>query len=245
MKAQPKVVGEIVPKKRPKTHRRRTGIELLASDSDNRMALRVVSDATTPEAQGQLDAAMNVDPVVRAASSTRGILRCESNGGPGINELVAEIDKQADAVRAGDMSRVEEMLLAQAHTLDGLFNALAGRAMLNMAQYPDAFERYMRLALKGQTQCRATLETLALVKNPPNVAFVRQANIGQAVQVNNGDPASRARELSQIPTNKLLGPIDGERLDLRATEAAGRSDQGLEAVGSVHGAQDRGRESRR
>ena len=31
----------------------------------------------------------------------------------------------------------------------------------------DKRDRYMRLALKAQAQCRATLETLATVKNPP------------------------------------------------------------------------------
>ena len=43
----------------------------------------------------------------------------------------------------------------------------------------------MRLALKAQGQCRATLETLATIKNPP-VVFARQANIAQGPQqVNN------------------------------------------------------------
>jgi hypothetical protein len=36
----------------------------------------------------------------------------------------------------------------------------------------------MRLALKAQSQCRATLETLAQIKNPP-VVLARQANIAQ------------------------------------------------------------------
>jgi hypothetical protein len=34
----------------------------------------------------------------------------------------------------------------------------------------------MRLALRAQGQCRATLETLAVMKSPPTV-FARQANI--------------------------------------------------------------------
>ena len=34
----------------------------------------------------------------------------------------------------------------------------------------------MRLALKTQSQCRATVETLAALKNPPLV-FAKQANI--------------------------------------------------------------------
>jgi hypothetical protein len=35
---------------------------------------------------------------------------------------------------------------------------------------------YLRLGLKAQSQCRATLETLAAIKNPRPVAFVQQAN---------------------------------------------------------------------
>jgi hypothetical protein len=36
----------------------------------------------------------------------------------------------------------------------------------------------MRLALKAQSQCRATLETLALINNVP-VVFARQANVSR------------------------------------------------------------------
>jgi hypothetical protein len=39
----------------------------------------------------------------------------------------------------------------------------------------------MRMALKAQAQCRATLETLATIKNP-SVVFARQANIAQGPQ---------------------------------------------------------------
>ncbi len=44
----------------------------------------------------------------------------------------------------------------------------------------------MRLALKAQNQTRTTLQTLAELKAPKQIAFVRQANIGNQVQVNNG-----------------------------------------------------------
>lgn len=43
------------------------------------------------------------------------------------------------------------------------------------------------MALKAQAQCRATLETLAEIKNPQPTAFLRQANIAYGPQqVNNG-----------------------------------------------------------
>jgi hypothetical protein len=69
--------------------------------------------------------------------------------------------------------------------VDAIFASLARRAQMNMGEYMNAVDRYMRLALKAQGQCRATLETLAAIKNPP-VVFAKQANIAQGPQqVNN------------------------------------------------------------
>ena len=65
-------------------------------------------------------------------------------------------------------------------------------------------ETYMRMALKAQSQCRATLKTLANIKNPP-VVFARQANIAQGPQqVNNGmmpagEPRAGPRENENAP----------------------------------------------
>ncbi len=104
---------------------------------------------------------------------------------------------QTKAVTDGDLGRGEAMLTAQAHVLDAVFNNLARRA--NKAEYMDNFDRYLKLALRAQSQCRATWETLATMKNPPMMGYVRQANIAHGPQqVNNaaataGDP-SRARE---------------------------------------------------
>ena len=48
----------------------------------------------------------------------------------------------------------------------------------------------MRLSLKAQGQCRATLETLAVIKNPP--VFAHQANIAHGPQqVNNTRPTAK------------------------------------------------------
>jgi hypothetical protein len=63
----------------------------------------------------------------------------------------------------------------------------------------------MRLALRAQGQCRATLETLAAIKNPP-VVFARQANInnGGQQQVNNA-PAPTDTPASSQPGAILNG----------------------------------------
>lgn len=47
----------------------------------------------------------------------------------------------------------------------------------------DNMDKFFRLALKAQNQIRATLQTLAELKAPKQVAFVKQANIGNQVQV--------------------------------------------------------------
>ena len=154
--------------------------------------------------------------------------------------LIEELAVQAKAVNDGDLKRAEAMLTIQAHTLDSIFNNLAQKAI--NAEYMDKLDRYLRLALKAQSQCRATLETLAAVKNPQPVAFVQQANIAHGPQqVNNAAAAeaSRAGKFENQP-NKVLEHQHGERLDFGAAGAASGANPTLEAVGTVHRPQDAG-----
>ena len=129
------------------------------------------------------------------------------------------------------------MLVAQAHTLDALFNRLTRFAVGYLTQ-PEVVGAYLKLALKSQSQCRATVETLAEMKNPKPVNYVQQANIGQNVQVNNGDPAT-AREKSENEQSKLLGECDGEWLDTGTTGTAIGGDPALAAVGKIDRTEDR------
>ena len=148
-----------------------------------------------------------IRPTLRSAMTIAALDKCV--GEIDLTSLVEKLKDQVSAVQGGDMGRSEEMLITQAHTLDMLFHQLVYRSARNGdAGYLGAAETYMRLALRTQSQCRATLETLSVVKNPPSVAFVRQANIAHGPQqVNNapraGAEASRARE-SQNRPNELL-----------------------------------------
>ena len=149
--------------------------------------------------------------------------------------LIDELTIQAQAANNGDLKSAESMLAIQATTLDSIFNNLAQRAACT--EHMSHLEAFLRLALKAQSQCRATLETLAAIKNPQPVAFVRQANIAQNQQVNNATVEPRSRE-HEIAQNQLLEQTHGERLDFGTTAAAGRTDQTMAAVGKVDGAQD-------
>jgi hypothetical protein len=188
-------------------------------------------------------ARLAVAPSLQAALTIK-----QFNAPTGDVELTALVDELRSLARdasGGNLERAEAMLTIQAHTLDAIFNSLARRSARNAGEYIQACETYMRLALKAQSQCRATLETLAAIKNPQPVTFVRQANVAHGPQqVNNAaDPAgeaSRARESENRP-NKLLEQQHGERLDTGAPLAAGISNPSLEAVAVVHRPEDSGR----
>lgn len=158
-------------------------------------------------------------------------------------EVVNELRRQTAAINSGDLTRAEDMLLAQAHTLDNLFAQLTGRAL--RSQQRDGLESYMRLALKAQNQARATLQTLAELKAPRQVAFVQQANIANQVQVNNGTTRQPARtRKSAKAQNELLEVKHGERLDTRATGAACGTDSAVATVEAEHRSQKSGRQNR-
>lgn len=154
-----------------------------------------------------------------------------------LDGLVKTLDEQTKTINAGYLGHCEAMLIAQAHTLDAIFNTLARRAARNMNEYIDAADRYMRLALKAQSQCRTTLETLATIKNPPIMGYVKQANIAHGPQqVNNGIP-SPARE-NKPEQNKLLEEKDGERLDFGAKSATIGTNPAMATVGEIDGAKN-------
>lgn len=155
-----------------------------------------------------------------------------------MNVIVATVGE----VQAGDLRAGEALLTGQAVALNAIFTELARRSALNMGEHLGAAESYMRLALKAQNQCRATVETLAAMKNPP-VVFARQANInnGGQQQVNNGtqapgagSPAPAPASKSATEPNKLLDATHGERMDLGAQAAASRTHQDLEPMEAVN-----------
>lgn len=161
---------------------------------------------------------------------------------PKVGDLTAmldDMDSQAMKVQAGDLGRPEEMLSAQAHTLDIIFNTLARKAAANMnAGYAGATETYLRLALKAQSQCRTTVEALAEIKYPKSATFIKQANIAQQQQVNNGhsetNTPERAHEKNITPTNKLLSESTNATLDTRGTREAIGIDQGASALAALN-----------
>ena len=173
----------------------------------------------------------------------------------GDTDVTAILDRLADqteAMRNGNTSDMEALLFNQALTLQAMFTALSRRAATNVGEYIGAAETYLKLALRAQGQCRATLETLSEMKNPRPVAFVKQANIAAGhQQVNNvagtmpgsasAFPHAGAHGNSQISPNELLtreATNHAPALDGTTTAATGRSNQAVETVAAINGATD-------
>lgn len=159
-----------------------------------------------------------------------------------LGDLHKELKQTVERTKAGGTDQADSLLTAQAVSLNQIFIELARRSALNMNEYPRAAETYMRLALKAQSQCRTTLESLAEIRNPRPVAFVKQANIANGPQqVNNGEAVYQAEyevpraEVGTQQTKLLEENANVTRLDTRASGKAGRGDTTLEAVGAVHG----------
>ena len=117
--------------------------------------------------------------------------------------------------RSGDMSLPSDLLTAQSITLDAVFTKCLRRSMLNMDQYPEAAERYMRMALKAQANARSSIEALARL-HAPREQTVRHVHVhegGQAMVAENitvtGGQNGKAAQLPHEPFAALLGANAG------------------------------------
>jgi hypothetical protein len=154
--------------------------------------------------------------------------------------ILKALQTQADDLQHGDLTQIEQMLIHQAVALQSMFMDLAVRA--KGQQDLPGVQALTQLALKAQSGSRATLQTLAELKNPRPV-FVRQTNVAQNQQVNNGSQEavavlpSRARKPHNAPI-ELKAPTQERHgsptLDPRATTAAGRADSDEPALGALH-----------
>ena len=184
-------------------------------------------------------------PVVSAGSTIRVFERTLTDHP--FDALVTELSRHVVDVSDGKMSRPEAMLMMQAHSLDAIFNSLAQRAGNNVGSNTDVVEKYLRMALKAQSQCRTTLEALAEIKMPKSATFIRQVNNASQQQVNNGNvtnggSAPAPEQFSNQP-NELLTEAPHAALDTRGTRTAGGADPQLATVGEIDRTAKRGRKN--
>jgi hypothetical protein len=134
---------------------RKSSAKVAKADPD-----KVLQIAAEPgEAEGARLAKLGLDPAANAMTTAR-LFTKGTFGELPLTALYEEMGKQVAAAKNGDLSRQRAMLASQSIALNSIFTEMARRAALNMGEYIEASERYMRLALKAQAQSRATVEAL-------------------------------------------------------------------------------------
>lgn len=146
-------------------------------------------------------------------------------------DLTDALLMQSKKVQDGDLSGMEAMLVGQATALQTIFTSLARRAQVQTQQRN--LEAFLGLALKAQSQSRATIATLVELKYPRQVAFVKQANISHGhQQINNG---SRTQEIQSEKSKLIVGYQDGSKtMDTGTTQAAVGGYTALETMETIH-----------
>ena len=129
----------------------------------------------------------------------------------GLMECSKVVQERASDAIAGNLSFASAMLASQAVTLDNMFTEFARRAAANMREYPQATERYARLAMKAQSNARSSLEALAKLHQP------REQTV-RHVHVNEGGQAVIAKQFHHHTGGQENGNIDEQS---RATGATG------------------------
>lgn len=165
-----------------------------------------------------------------------------------IGATATAINMAVAQVKAGDLSDVEAMLVSQSKALQAMFIWLAKKAteQTNLT----AYQSFMQMALKAQSNSRSTLQTLLDLKFPRTTAFVKQQNIANGPQqVNNVTQTGAAENHTQeteTEQSKLLEDTRHERkaLDFGTAATTGGTDTGMATVGKINRAKDKRRKAK-
>ena len=172
--------------------------------------LSVPSQPDKSEARNLADVALSA--AANGMATTRLFARGSFGELPTTELFEAHIDRCKTA-RDGDLKHQKVMLAAQADALNSIFTEMARRAALNMGEYLGATETYLRLGLKAQAQCRATIEAL------DSLTCGRVQTV-KHVHVNEGGQAIVADQFHQHTGGRKNGKADEQPL---ATGTAGES----------------------
>lgn len=194
------------------------------------------------ETEGETLGRSIVDPAISAGLAIQAY-RNHIPGSGDVNASIDEVKRITAAVKSGDLSDIEGMLVAQAVALQTISANYLNRAQAQTAQRN--LEVFFAMGLKAQSQSRATLQALVDLKFPRQTVIAK--NVGN---VNNGqqqyNAAGGAHGGKEDPAQiKQIGGIDGEWMDTRAPSAPVGAHPHLAAVGEVDRPQDGARKSRR
>jgi hypothetical protein len=220
-------------KPRPETTRERE-TQIVTSDNLAGVDLKSIAAADAHP----FSSALRVVVASESATATGKALNANPAAWSGVTDA---LDTFAKELRQNDLTRAEDMLMAQAVALQSLFVRMTESAWRDTN--PQHFDMKFRYALRAQSQCRSTLETLATIKNPP-VVFARQANLSNGPQqINNTVNAAPSRGRKSKTRQSELSGAEIELPKNTGTPALTcRADTPLAAVGEIDGTADGGRQ---
>ena len=188
--------------------KRTAPIQTLANADEDGNAMKLTTEKG--RSTGFLTARMHIDAAARHA--VVGIMATgEFFGGEagkaGAGDHVEALTDAIAKVAAGDLSVASRTMTAQALSLDALFTQLVRRASLNLGSFPDAADRYMRLAFKAQAQSRSTFEAL-IGLHQPREQVVRHVHVTRAAKPSSPTSFIITRRGAEMPetTNKPVQP---------------------------------------
>lgn len=194
------------------------------------------ADVTAPAAAVDPEEARRNSRITLSSHSSAAFVAEAYGTQPNVDllELQEQLRQQCIKVKDGDLDRAGSMLISQAQSLDVIFNRLALDAHANLYRNGglDHAERFLRLALKAQNQCRNTLATLVEIKSPR--VFAPQTNIAHGPQQVNNNPAPTL-SVKQIENRQteLLEHDHGQRLDTATATTTGRRHKALATVEAI------------
>ncbi len=127
-------------------------------DEQNSVAVGVPLRPGVPD--GQIYAETEMHPHIRHAALGMSLTGAFFKEQGEIPHRVSALKDACAQVRDGKLDVTQDILTAQATTLDAMFTEFMRRGLANIGQHPEAVDRYMRLAFKAQSQCRATIEAI-------------------------------------------------------------------------------------
>lgn len=153
--------------------------------------------------------------------------------------LSYELEEQLERIKSGNCEDIEELLLAQANTLNCLFTQLTIKGMgaldepVMIQRMPHIPKSLLNLALKAQNQSRRTLQTISEIKNPKRTTtFVKNYVDKQLNQLSVNERESEP---------KILGEASNAKVDFSSQTKAVENDPQKQAVETQYGTENKRR----
>ena len=135
-----------------------------------------------------------------------------------VNAAKDGVEETLFKVKSGNLEDLEAILVNQVYVLNGLFNQLVmqGKASLTepavMRSLPNHPKTMLNVALKAQTQCRATVQAINELKNPKKTTFIK--NQLNNVKMELEERIEQLEETTEHGSKKLDGETEATAISI-------------------------------